>query len=106
MVHRRENHQVATDFRQSSNKPFGKISRHRTHFWEDIKTSYTKMINYAKTHGFTEKQNTGLIKLIYKKGDNEDLVNYRPITLINSYIKILTKVIVNRLKNVLPKIIH
>ena len=75
-------------------------------FWEDIKTSYTKMINYAKTHGFSEKQNTGLIKLIYKKGDNEDLANYRPITLINSDIKILTKVLANRLKNVLPKIIH
>ena len=75
-------------------------------FWEEIKTPYTKMINHAKIHGFSEKQNTGLIKLIYKKGDNEDLANYRPITLINSDIKILTKVLANRLKHVLPHIIH
>ena len=75
-------------------------------FWEEIKTLYTNMINYAKTHGFTEKQNTGLIKLIYKKGDNEVLANYRPITLINTDIKILTKVLANRLKDVLPHIIH
>ena len=75
-------------------------------FWEEIKAPYTQMINHAKIHGFSEKQNTGLIKLIYKKGDNEDLANYRPITLINSDIKILTKVLANRLKKVLPQIIH
>jgi hypothetical protein len=39
----------------------------------------------------------GKMVLFYKKGDREDLVNYRLITMLNSDYKIVVKVLVNRL---------
>ena len=94
----------AVDSQQKGKSPSGSglPAEFYQKFWEEIKTMYRNLINYAKKNGFTEKQNTGIIKLIYKKGDIDDLANYRPITLINSDIKILTKVLANRLKYVLP----
>ena len=43
---------------------------------------------------------------IYKKKDRCEAVNYRPITILNSKYKILTTVIMNRLSQVAPKLIH
>lgn len=48
----------------------------------------------------------GMISLIYKnKGDKSDLKNFRPISLLNVDYKILARIMSNRLKNVLPRII-
>ena len=52
------------------------------------------------------KINTGVLKLIYKEGDEKDLSNYRPITLINVDLKIITKLFTNRLKPILEKVLH
>ena len=52
------------------------------------------------------KINTGILKLIYKDGDKKDLSNYRPITLINVDLKIITKLFTNRLKPILAKVLH
>lgn len=47
-----------------------------------------------------------LIELIYKrKGEKTDLKNYRPITMLNTDLKILSKVLANRLKEIMPSII-
>ena len=76
-------------------------------FWEHIRLPYLAYINEAYIHGFKESRNKGLIKIIYKdKGDPKDLQNYRPISLLNCDLKILTKTLANRLKIVLPTIIH
>ncbi len=41
----------------------------------------------------------GMIKLIYKKrGNANDLKNYRPLTMLNTDFKVLAKVLANRLK--------
>ena len=49
----------------------------------------------------------GVVTLLEKKGkDRMELANWRPITLLNVDYKILTKTLSQRLKTVLPSIIH
>lgn len=48
-----------------------------------------------------------IITIIHKQGtDAEDIKNYRPISLINSYYKIFTNILANRFLKVLTQIIH
>ena len=47
----------------------------------------------------------GEIILLYKKKDPRDIRNYRPITLLNLEYKLLTKILVGRLKLVIERII-
>jgi len=50
---------------------------------------------------------SGIISLLYKgEKDRHDLSNWRPLMMLNVDYKILTKVLVNRLKEVLPDIVH
>ena len=49
----------------------------------------------------------GVITLLEKKGkDRLDIANWRPITLLNADYKLLTKTLGQRLKKVLPGVIH
>ena len=43
---------------------------------------------------------------IYKNKDRADIANYRPITVLNSDYKILTKLLTMRLTGVAPKLVH
>jgi Reverse transcriptase (RNA-dependent DNA polymerase) len=47
----------------------------------------------------------GKMVLFHKKGDREDLANYRPITMLNSDYKIVAKVLANRLQKVIGNLI-
>ena len=48
-----------------------------------------------------EKFKSDFLTLIHKKGDREQLANYRPISLLNYDLKIITKILVNRLKKII-----
>lgn len=46
------------------------------------------------------------IKLLFKKGDRNEIGNWRPISLLNVDYKILAKIITERMNLCLPKILH
>jgi len=76
------------------------------HFWPLLGPELTNIYNYAYDHGHLSLSQRGVITLLFKKGDGTKLQNWRPITLLNTDYKILTKALSNRLKQVLPYIIH
>ena len=76
-------------------------------FWPLLKTRYLQFINYAFSNAFPLSLNTSVTTLIYKdKGTLTDIANYRPISLINTDIKILSKTLTNRLKPMLASVLH
>jgi hypothetical protein len=61
---------------------------------------FTLCINQKK---IPEDWNCGDIILLHKKGDIEDLKNYRPITLMSVFYKLFTKVLCNRTEKCLDE---
>ena len=51
-------------------------------------------------------QSKGILTLLYKKGEREDIKNWRPLTLLNVDYKIVSKLLANRIKPKLCKLIH
>lgn len=49
--------------------------------------------------------NYSFVTLIPKKDNPNSFLDYRPISLINSLYKVLSKVLANRMKQVLPTVI-
>ena len=70
-------------------------------FWSDIKSYYVKSLNYSFENGdMTVMQKQGLISLLPKKNnDLGNLNNWRPLTLLNTDYKIVTKQFQIELKN-------
>ena len=65
------------------------------------------MVNTCFTDGMMpETLRQAVISLLYKKDDPELLKNWRPISLLNVDYKIMTKVLVNRLKPHMSTIVH
>ena len=76
-------------------------------FWDEVGTLVVNSFNYAFQRGFiSDEQGRACITLIPKKSKDPRLIkNWRPIALLNTDYKILTKSIANRLKTVLPDLI-
>lgn len=64
------------------------------------------LLRASRTGKLPAKVVEGLITLVPKKPPYDKIENYRPISLINTDLKILTKVISNRLKPYLSEILH
>ena len=63
----------------------------------------TELLTCSK---LTDSQYRGVLSLLYKSGDREMLRNWRPITLLIIDYKLISKCFSERLKSVLPNIIH
>ena len=76
-------------------------------YWFLIQDELTQILKetfFDKT--LSESQRLGMISLLYKSGEREDIKNWRPITLLNVDYKICSKILAERLKIVLPSIIE
>ena len=76
-------------------------------FWQDIKNIVFSTYKYAFLNDkLSVEQRRGVLTLIPKKdSDLRMLKSWRPLTLLNTDYKILTKVLANRLQNVADEIV-
>ena len=76
-------------------------------FWPDIEDIYANMVQDCFNNGsFPTSMNTGILTLIHKGDDKDDLKNYRPISLTNCDYKILAFVFAERMQKILSDIIN
>ena len=67
-------------------------------FWSLLRDDFVQMVNTVEEKtSLSYSQRTGIIHIIYKKGNRNDLKNWRPISLLNTSYKIITKALTNRL---------
>ncbi|RVW66282.1 Transposon TX1 uncharacterized 149 kDa protein [Vitis vinifera] len=79
-------------------------------FWQDcwdvVKEEVMELFKEFFEYGsFAKSLNTTFLVLIPKKGGADDLGDFRPISLIGSLYKLLAKVLANRLKKVLDRVV-
>ena len=74
----------------------------------DIAATLATVFQDIQEHGVDERSNfaLGWMCPIYKKKDKREISNYRPITLLNTDYKLLTKVLAIQLMKHVPSMIH
>ncbi|CAI5458366.1 unnamed protein product [Closterium sp. Yama58-4] len=76
------------------------------HQWELLRKPVMAMIEeFVSSGNLPAVANEAVTILLYKKGEETDVRNYRPITLLTSVYKILAKVVASRMKAVLDQVI-
>ena len=74
--------------------------------WDFMKEEILELFKeFYDQRSFAKSLNTTFLVLIPKKGGDEDLGDFRPISLLGGLYKLLAKVLANRLKKVLGKVV-
>ena len=74
--------------------------------WDFLKNDVMGFFREFYEHKkFVRNLNTTFLVLIPKKGDAEDLKDLKPISLVGGLYKLLAKVLANRLKRIIVKVI-
>lgn len=75
-------------------------------FWDTLSEDYLQVYkNSLSNKTLPKSQREAIIKCIPKKGDLTKVANWRPISLLNTDYKILSRAIANRLLKLLPNLI-
>ena len=76
-------------------------------FWIDIKELLFESYNYSfEKNAMTQEQKRGILNLLPKKDkDLRYLANWRPVSLLTTDYKILTKALAMKLQKVIPTIV-
>ena len=79
-----------------------------TAFWDELKHDITKVTHYiySRQHQCSNTQKRAIITLQHKDGERASLENWRPISLLCTDYKLITKTLANRLKASLHQVIH
>ena len=74
----------------------------------NVLKTLTAVINDIQLHGISKdtKFTLGWMCPLYKKNDRMNIENYRPITLLNTDYKLLTKALAMQLAHIIPSLIH
>ena len=76
-------------------------------FWDILASDFLAMANYCLDKGeLPLSLRRAIITLIFKKDDPESFKNWRPISLLSVNYKLIAKVIAQRLRVVMPSVIH
>ena len=76
-------------------------------FWDLLCDPLLSVLNDCFRAGsLSASQREALLRLIYKKDDKRLAKNWRPISLLNCDYKLASKIITDRLKQVMPSIVH
>ena len=74
--------------------------------WDFVKDEVIGVFWEFHEHGrFVKSLNASFLVLIPKKGGAEDLKDFRLVSLVGSIYKLLTKVLANKLKKVVGKVV-
>ena len=75
-------------------------------YWEFVKEEALEMFKEFHEHNtFLKSLNATFLVLIPKKGGAEELGDFRPISLVGGLYKLLAKVLANRIKNVIGRVV-
>ena len=75
--------------------------------WDVVKSDIMGLFRDFHEHGsFVRSLKSTFMVLIPKRGRVEDLKDFRPISLIGSIYKLIAKVLANRLKKVMNKLVN
>lgn len=76
-------------------------------FWDVLGDDLVETINNIFLSGsLCHSMKTAVISILFKKGDPEDIKNYRPVSLLTVDYKCITKVLKTRLSKVMDKLVN
>ena len=100
-------HAIFTTQKNKSPGPDGLPIEFYQTFYEILKNDLILLFRCIEAHEtLSDSQQIAIIISTPKKGDIKKLENWRPISLLNSDCKILSKIFANRIQKVLPHIIN